>query len=327
MNRLDTQKIKLTAFSHGGGCGCKLAPAVLAELLAKTPLATCVSEPAGRHRVQRRRGGVPTQRRAGDRRDHGFFHAHRRRSRTTSAASPRPMRCRMSMPWAATPIFALAIVGMPLDKLPVEVDAARSSPAAQSVCDAAGIPIAGGHSIDSSEPIYGLVALGLVHPDQVKRNDRAQAGDVLILGKPLGVGILSAALKKGELRDKAYRQMLETTTQLNTPGIALARNGWRACDDRCHRLRLARAICWKSAAARSWRRRLSWIRFRFSRQRSIWPRPVTRPAPPIATGTALKTKCDAAAGHARVAAQAVVRSADQRRVAGRVRSRERAARA
>lgn len=121
----------------------------------------------------------------------------------------------------AKPFLALALLGMPVSKLPVEV--IRSIVAGgQAVCDAAGIPIAGGHSIDSPEPIYGLVALGLVHPDKVKRNDRARAGDVLILGKALGVGIMSAALKKGELRDKAYRQMLESTTQLNTPGIELA---------------------------------------------------------------------------------------------------------
>ncbi len=121
----------------------------------------------------------------------------------------------------AKPFLALALVGMPLGKLPVEA-MQQILAGGQAVCDAAGIPIAGGHSVDMPEPIYGLVALGLVHPDRVKRNDRARAGDVLILGKALGVGIMSAALKKGELRDKAYRQMLETMTQLNTPGIALA---------------------------------------------------------------------------------------------------------
>jgi selenide,water dikinase len=98
----------------------------------------------------------------------------------------------------------------------------RITAGGQAVCAAAGIPIAGGHSIDSPEPIYGLVALGLVHPDRVMRNDRAEAGDVLILGKGLGVGIMSAALKKGELREKAYEQMIEATTQLNTPGPDLA---------------------------------------------------------------------------------------------------------
>src|SRR5216117_30626 len=119
------------------------------------------------------------------------------------------------------PIFALAIVGMPLEKMPVEV-IQRIISGGESVCAQAGIPIAGGHSIDTLEPIYGLVALGLVHPKKVKRNDRARPGDVLILGKPLGVGILSAALKKGKLSASGYKQMVEVTTQLNTPGTALS---------------------------------------------------------------------------------------------------------
>jgi selenide,water dikinase len=119
------------------------------------------------------------------------------------------------------PFMALALLGMPVGKVSVET-IRRITAGGQAVCAAAGIPIAGGHSIDSPEPIYGLVALGLVHPQRVMRNDRARAGDVLILGKALGVGIMSAALKKGELRDKAYEQMIATTTQLNTPGPELA---------------------------------------------------------------------------------------------------------
>jgi selenide, water dikinase len=119
------------------------------------------------------------------------------------------------------PIMALALLGVPLGKVPMEV-AQRIVAGGQAVCDAAGIPIAGGHSIDSPEPLYGLVALGLVDPRKVKRNDRARAGDILILGKALGIGILGAALKKGELREKAYQQMVESATQLNTPGIKLA---------------------------------------------------------------------------------------------------------
>jgi selenide,water dikinase len=110
---------------------------------------------------------------------------------------------------------------MPLDKLPTSVIRAILS-GGESVCAAAGIPVAGGHSIDVLEPIYGLVALGLVHPDKVKRNSSAKDGDVLILGKPLGVGILSAALKKGKLSAKGYQQMVEWTTKLNTPGEALS---------------------------------------------------------------------------------------------------------
>jgi selenide,water dikinase len=120
-----------------------------------------------------------------------------------------------------TPIMALALVGMPIDKLPLEV-IGRILEGGESVCAAAGIPIAGGHTIDSVEPIYGLVVMGLVHPDKVKTNAGARAGDVLILGKPLGVGVMSAALKKGALDAAGYAAMIASTTQLNTPGRHLA---------------------------------------------------------------------------------------------------------
>ena len=119
------------------------------------------------------------------------------------------------------PFMALALLGIPVGKMPMSV-AQRITAGGQSVCQSIGIPIAGGHSIDSPEPIYGLVALGLIHPDKIKRNDRAQAGDVLILGKGLGVGIMSAAMKKGELSDADYAQMIASTTKLNTPGVELA---------------------------------------------------------------------------------------------------------
>ena len=119
------------------------------------------------------------------------------------------------------PFMALALLGFPVGKLPMAA-AQRIVAGGHAVCAQAGIPIAGGHSIDAAEAIYGLVVLGLVHPDLVKRNDRAQAGDVLILGKALGVGIMSAALKKGQLGAEAYREMIDTTTRLNTPGVQLA---------------------------------------------------------------------------------------------------------
>jgi len=120
----------------------------------------------------------------------------------------------------AKPIMALALVGMPLEKLPVSV-IRRVLEGGESVCAQAGIPVAGGHSIDTLEPIYGLVALGLVHPERVKKNSSGKPGDVLILGKPLGIGILSAAIKKGKLSAAGYAQMLDWTTRLNTPGEAL----------------------------------------------------------------------------------------------------------
>jgi selenide,water dikinase len=120
-----------------------------------------------------------------------------------------------------TPIMALGIVGMPVNVLPLQT-IGRILQGGQDVCRDAGIPIAGGHTIDSVEPIYGLVVLGLVHPSRVKRNNGAQVGDVLVLGKPIGVGVLSAALKKEMLDDAGYQEMLRLTTQLNRPGTALA---------------------------------------------------------------------------------------------------------
>jgi selenide,water dikinase len=118
------------------------------------------------------------------------------------------------------PLFALALVGMPVNQLPLEV-IRKILEGGESVCARAGIPIAGGHTIDSVEPIYGLVAIGLVDPKNVKRNAGAKPGDKLILGKPLGVGIYSAALKKGRLDPAGYKAMIEATTKLNTPGPRL----------------------------------------------------------------------------------------------------------
>jgi selenide,water dikinase len=120
------------------------------------------------------------------------------------------------------PLFALALVGMPVDKLPVET-IRRILEGGEAVCSAAGIPVAGGHTIDAVEPIYGLVAIGQVDPRNVKRNAGARPGDVLVLGKPLGVGIYSAVLKKQQLDVNHYRAMLVVATQLNTPGTALGR--------------------------------------------------------------------------------------------------------
>jgi len=120
-----------------------------------------------------------------------------------------------------TPIMALALVGMPIAVLSVAT-IGQILEGGASVCRAAGIPIAGGHTIDSVEPIYGLVAMGLMHPGRVKRNAGARVGDRLVLGKPLGVGVMSAALKKDQLDAAGYAEMMRVTTQLNTPGPALA---------------------------------------------------------------------------------------------------------
>ena len=121
----------------------------------------------------------------------------------------------------ATPLFALAIVGMPVNTLPVAT-IRRILEGGEATCARAGVPIAGGHTIDAAEPIYGLVAIGIVDPARLKRNSGARARDAIVLGKPLGVGIYGAALKRGALSDAGYRAMLDSTTRLNTTGIALA---------------------------------------------------------------------------------------------------------
>jgi len=119
------------------------------------------------------------------------------------------------------PIMALAIAGIPAGKLaPVVVQ--KIFAGGHHVCAKAGVPIAGGHTIDIGEPIYGLVALGLVHPDKVRKNADAHDGDVLILGKPLGIGILGAAANKAELDSDGYHQMVETAIQLNSIGTTLS---------------------------------------------------------------------------------------------------------
>jgi selenide,water dikinase len=212
-------QIKLTAFSHGGGCGCKIAPSVLSEILASAPqfahpdllVGTESSDDAAVYRLNEQQAIVATTDFFMPIVDDPFDFG---RIAATNALSD-------VYAMGAKPIMALALVGMPIDKLPVEVIREILAGGA-AVCRAAGIPVAGGHSIDAPEPIYGLVALGLVHPDHVKRNDQARDGDVLILGKGLGIGIMSAALKKDELSEDGYRQMLASTTQLNTPGTRLA---------------------------------------------------------------------------------------------------------
>ena len=212
--------MRLTSFSHGGGCGCKIAPGVLSQILKsggsglipeELMVGIETADDAAVYRLNDAQALIATT---------DFFmpivddpYEFGRIAATNAISDVYAM--------GGQPIMALALVAMPVNQLPVEVigDIVRGG---QDVCRAAGIPIAGGHTIDSVEPIYGLVVMGLVHPDRVRRNAGAKAGDVLILGKPLGVGVLSAALKKEQLSEAGYRQLIETTTKLNTPGIALA---------------------------------------------------------------------------------------------------------
>ncbi|NWG86720.1 MAG: selenide, water dikinase SelD [Hydrogenophilaceae bacterium] len=224
MTSTDKEAIRLTQFSHGGGCGCKIAPAVLEKILANTPFTTHVAaafpdlmvgiehgDDAAVYQLNEHQAVVATT---------DFFmpivddpYEFGRIAATNALSDVYSMGGR--------PIMALAIVGMPVDKLPHEV-IRQILAGGEAVARAAGIPIAGGHSIDAPEPIYGLVGIGVVDPKRVKRNADGEAGDVLILGKGLGVGIYSAALKKGALSPAGYQAMIESTTQLNTAGAELA---------------------------------------------------------------------------------------------------------
>jgi selenide,water dikinase len=213
-------EIKLTQLSHGGGCGCKIAPGLLQEILGKAkdklPFAnllvgTETSDDAAVYRLNDQQAIIATTDFFMPIVDDPFDFG---RIAATNALSD-------VYAMGGTPIMALAIVGMPISKLPVETIRGILE-GGESVCKAAGIPLAGGHSIDSVEPIYGLVALGIVHPDRLKRNSGARAGDVLILGKGLGVGVLAAALKKDLLSAEGYAQMIAATTKLNSVGSALS---------------------------------------------------------------------------------------------------------
>ena len=217
---MDKIEPRLTSLSHGGGCGCKIAPGVLSEILkgsSSLPLPPELlvgietSDDAAVYKLNDEQALVATT---------DFFMpivddpADFGRIAATNALSD-------VYAMGGRPILALALVGMPINVLSTQT-IGRILEGGASVCRAAGIPVAGGHSIDSVEAIYGLVALGLVHPQRVKRNADAKPGDVLVLGKPRGVGVMSAALKKGMLGDEGYAQMLATTTRLNTPGPDLA---------------------------------------------------------------------------------------------------------
>jgi len=210
---------RLTSLSHGGGCGCKIAPGVLQQIISKSSVALLpkellvgieTSDDAAVYQINDTQAIVATT---------DFFmpivddpYDFGRIAATNAISDVYAM--------GGTPLFALALVGMPINVLPLDT-IKKILDGGESVCREAGIPIAGGHTIDSVEPIYGLVAIGLVNPKNLKRNAGAKPGDKLILGKPIGVGVLSAALKKEKLSADGYAAMIASTTKLNTPGIKL----------------------------------------------------------------------------------------------------------
>lgn len=211
---------RLTSLSHGGGCGCKIAPGVLSDILKSSPIRNLPAallagsdnnEDAAVYQINEHQAIVATTDFFMPIVDDPFEFG---RIAATNAISD-------IYAMGAQPLFALALLGMPIQVLPLEV-IQQITAGGESVCHDAGIMIAGGHSIDTVEPIYGLVAIGLVDPKKLKRNNGAQAGDSIILSKPLGVGILSAALKKELLSEAGYQEMIALTTKLNKPGVALS---------------------------------------------------------------------------------------------------------
>jgi selenide, water dikinase len=221
---------RLTSLSHGGGCGCKIAPAILQQIISKSgnpliPKELLVgietSDDAAVYQINEHQAIVATT---------DFFmpivddpYDFGRIAATNAISDVYAM--------GGTPLFALALVGMPINTLPLD-QIKLILDGGESICREAGIPIAGGHTIDSVEAIYGLVAIGIVDPKNLKRNAGAKPGDKLILSKPLGVGVLSAALKKEKLSAEGYKAMIDSTTKLNKPGIRLGKlPGVRALTD------------------------------------------------------------------------------------------------
>lgn len=219
---MNVPKVRLTSLAHGGGCGCKLAPSVLQALLADQPAAmpykqllvgTETADDAAVWQQDENTCIIATT---------DFFmpmvddpYDFGRIAATNAVSDVYAM--------GGKPIMALAILGMPVDKIPTEM-VREILKGGASVCSSAGIPVAGGHSIDCPEPVYGLAVIGICRPEHVRRNAGAQAGDTLILTKPIGVGIYSAAIKKGELPPSGYTEMIATTTLLNKVGAELAKD-------------------------------------------------------------------------------------------------------
>jgi selenide,water dikinase len=212
--------VRLTSLAHGGGCGCKLAPSVLQQLLADQPMAaaykellvgTDTADDAAVWQLDENTCIIATT---------DFFmpmvddpHDFGRIAATNAVSDVYAM--------GGKPILALAILGMPVDKIATET-VREILKGGASVCAAAGIPVAGGHSIDCPEPVYGLAVIGTCRPEHVRRNADVRAGDAILLTKPIGVGIYSAAIKKGALPPAGYEEMIATTTLLNRIGAELA---------------------------------------------------------------------------------------------------------
>jgi selenide,water dikinase len=214
--------IRLSTLAHGGGCGCKLAPAVLQDLLSDQP----IMQPFSQLLVGTETGDDAAVWQLDDENcviattdffmpmvDDPFDFG---RIAATNAISD-------VYAMGGTPIMALTILGMPVNKMPAEM-IREILKGGSSICAEAGIPVAGGHSIDAPEPIYGLAVIGTCKLSHLRKNSGARPGDRLILTKAIGVGIYSAAFKKQELDSAGYEEMMASVTLLNRVGAELGKD-------------------------------------------------------------------------------------------------------
>jgi len=207
--------IKLTQYSKSAGCGCKIAPAMLQEILkglsANNHPGLLVgyetSDDAAVYDIGNDQCVISTT--------DFFMPIVDNAEDFGSIAACNALSDVYAM--GGQPIMAVAILGWPTDKLPLGL-ARRTLQGAQKICQEAGIPLAGGHSVDSQEPIFGLAVTGMVNKTQLKRNNTIQEGDILFLSKPLGTGVLSTALKRSVLKDEQYTTLVNTMTRLNNMG-------------------------------------------------------------------------------------------------------------
>lgn len=215
------EKIALTKYAHGAGCGCKIAPHVLSEILTganttpssdKLLVGNSSNDDAAVYDLGNGSALVSTT---------DFFmpivddaYDFGRVAAANAISDVYAM--------GGQPLLALAILGWPVDKLPASL-ASRVMDGAREVCSAAGIPLAGGHSVDTPEPLFGLAVNGLVNLANLKRNNTAREGDVLFLTKPLGTGVVSTAQKRGLATPQDLERLVVQMTKLNNIGIELGK--------------------------------------------------------------------------------------------------------
>jgi selenide,water dikinase len=213
---MSTENIKLTQFSHGGGCGCKISPQILEQILSTSEksadfpdllVGNATKDDAAVYRISGNQAVISTT--------DFFMPIVDDPFQFGGIASANALSDVYAM--GGKPLMAIAILGWPVNKIPTSV-AQQVMDGARAICAKANIPLAGGHSIDSPEPIFGLAVTGIVDIAKLKTNDKAQIGDLLYLTKALGVGIFSTAQKRGKASVDDHQRAVEQMLQLNTFG-------------------------------------------------------------------------------------------------------------